>query len=137
MQSGVLWDPKSQRRHDSEKSCWQQELRRLKYIGQIGFGGSFVIRVLQLYSLVDQLPLGGWRRGFSPSSSVSSSITRLSIILCLHLSSLTLVLYFYYLLFMFMHQSSYRFIALHLLLFHTQISQSKSNLAVIFNWGSE
>ena len=31
-------------------------------------GGSFVIRVLQLYSLVDRFRLGGLRRGFLPSS---------------------------------------------------------------------
>ena len=72
-------------------------------MGQTRLGGSFVIRVLQIYFLVDQLPLGGRRRGFSPSSSVPSSITRLGVILWLHLSSLTLVLYFYCLLFMFMH----------------------------------
>ena len=83
------------------------------------------------------LLLEGRRRGFSLSSSVSYSITRLGFILQLHLSSLTLVLYFYYLLFMFMHQSSYWFIAFYLLLFCTQIGQSKNNLAIIFNWGSK
>ena len=51
-------------------------------------GGSFVIHVLQLYSLVDQFQLGGPQKDFSPSSSVSSLITRLGVILCLHLSSL-------------------------------------------------
>ena len=59
--------------------------------------------MLQLYYLVDRLPLGGRQRGFSPSSSVSSSITRFGVILWLRLSSLTPVLYFYCLLFMFMH----------------------------------
>ena len=52
--------------------------------------GSFVIHVLQLYSLVDRFRLEGSRRGFLLSFSVSSSITRLDIILCLHLSSLLL-----------------------------------------------
>ena len=33
--------------------------------------------------------LGGLQRGFSPNSLVSSSITRISVILCLHFSSLT------------------------------------------------
>ena len=51
-------------------------------------GGSFVICVLQLYSLMDQFPFGGSQRGFSPSSSVSSLITRLGVILYLLLSSL-------------------------------------------------
>ena len=66
-------------------------------------GGSFVIRVLQLYSLVDRLSLGRQQRGISSCSSVSFSITRLGVILCLPFSSLTLVLFFYCLLFMFMH----------------------------------
>ena len=52
------------------------------------------------YSLVDRFRLGGSRRGFSLSSSISSSITRLGVILYLRLSSLTLVLYFFCLLFM-------------------------------------
>ena len=58
-------------------------------------GGSFVIRVLQLYSLVDRFCLGGSRRGFLPSSLVSSSIIRLGVILCLHLFSLLFNLSFY------------------------------------------
>ena len=61
--------------------CWQQELGGLKYIGQTKLGGSFVIHVLQLYSLVVQFQLGGSRKGFSSSSSVSSSIKRLGVIL--------------------------------------------------------
>ena len=67
---------------------------------------SFAIRVLQLYSLVDRFQLRGSQRGFSPSSLVSSTITRLGIILYLHLSSFTLVLHIYYLLFMFVHYES-------------------------------
>ena len=41
---------------------------------------------------MDYCPLGGRRRGFLPSSSVSSSITHLGVILCLHLSFLSLYL---------------------------------------------
>ena len=33
-------------------------------MGYTSLGGSFVIRVLQLYSLVDRFRLGGSRRGF-------------------------------------------------------------------------
>ena len=106
-------------------------------MGQTRLGAFFVICVLQLYSLVDRFRLGGSQRGFLLSSLVPFLVTHLCVILCLHLSSLTLVLYFYCLLFMFMHQSSYRFIALHLLLFRTQKSQSKSNLVVIFILGSK
>ena len=50
-------------------------------MGQTRLGGSFVIRVLQLYSLLYQFRLGGSRRGFSSSSSVSSLITHLGVIL--------------------------------------------------------
>ena len=55
------------------------------------------------YLLVDRFRLEGSRRGFSSSSLVSSSITRLGVIFCLHFSSFTLVLYFYCLLFICMH----------------------------------
>ena len=71
-------------------------------MGQTRLGGSFVIRVLQLYPLMDQFRLGGLWRGFSPNSSVSSSITRLGVILCLHLSSILFKLYIYCLLYLFM-----------------------------------
>ena len=64
-------------------------------MGQTRLGRSFVIRVLQLYSLMDRFRLGGSWRGFSPSSSVSSSITRLGVILCLHLSSILFKLFIY------------------------------------------
>ena len=115
----------------------EQELEGLRYIGQIRLGGSLAICVSQLIVQWIDLPLLGRRKGFFPSSSVSSLITHRRVILYLHLSSLTLVLYFYCLLFMFMHQSSIgclHFIYSH---FRTQISQSKSNLAIIFNWGSK
>ena len=49
-------------------------------------GGSFVHPCIPTDFLVDRLPLGGWRRGFSPSSSVSSSITCLGVIcICISL----------------------------------------------------
>ena len=61
----------------------------------IRLGGSFVIRVLQLYSLVDQFQLGGSLRGFLPSFSISSLITCLGVISCLRPSSLLFKLFFY------------------------------------------
>ena len=67
-------------------------------MGYTRLGGSFVIRVLQLHSLVDQFRLGGLQRGFLPSSSVSFSITHLGVILCLHPYSLLFKLVVYYLL---------------------------------------
>ena len=61
-------------------------------------------------------------------------ITSLGIILCLHLSSLTLVLYIYCLLFIFVHNSSFGdYVSFTLVC--TQISQGKSNLAVILKLG--
>ena len=83
MQSDVLRDLKSQRRHDSEKFVGSRSLEGLLLFVYSNF-------ILQQINF----PFGGWRRGFSPSSSVSSSITRLGVILCLHLSSLTYVLSF-------------------------------------------
>ena len=83
MQSGVLRDLKSQRRHDPEKFVGSKSLEGLLLFVYSNF-------ILQQIDF----PFGGWRRGFSPSSSVSSSITRLGVILCLHLSSLTFVLSF-------------------------------------------
>ena len=44
------------------------------------FGGSLAYPCIPTDCLVNQLPLGGRRRGFSSSSSVSSSITRFSVI---------------------------------------------------------
>ena len=48
------------------------------------------LHVSQLHSLVDYLPLGGRRRGFTPRVSISSSITHHVLSLCLHLSFLNL-----------------------------------------------
>ena len=137
MQSGVLRDPESQRRHDSEKFICSRSLESSSTLDRLSLEGLLLFVYSNFILQWIDLLLEGRRRGFSLSSLVSSSITRLGVILWLHLSSLTLVLQFYCLLFMFMHQSSYRFVALHLLLFRTQISQSKSNLAVFFNWGSK
>ena len=53
-------------------------------------GGSSAVHVSQLHSLVDYLPLGGWRRGFTPMVSVSSLITHRVLSLCLYFSSLNL-----------------------------------------------
>ena len=137
MQSGVLRDPESQRRHDSEKSICSRSLESSSTLDRLSLEGLLLFVYSNFILQQIDLLLEGRRRGFSLSSLVSSSITRLGVILWLHLSSLTLVLYFYCLLFMFMHQSSYQFVILHLLLFRTQISQSKSNLAVFFNWVSK
>ena len=71
--------------------AWRAQVRRVNYPWRV-----FVIHVLKFYFLVDQFQLGGSRRGFSPSFLVSSSITHLSIILCLHLSSLLFNLYFFF-----------------------------------------
>ena len=71
-------------------------------LGKLGLKGLFDICVLQLYSLVDRYQLGGPRREFSSSTSVSSSITCLGVILCLYLSSFFFKLYIYCLLYMLM-----------------------------------
>ena len=135
MRLGVLCDLKSQKRQGFVKSIGSRNLEGSRTLGRLGLKGFLLFVYFNFILQLIDLPLGGRQRGFSPSSSISSSITRLGVILWLHLSSLTLVLYFYCLLFLFMYQSSYRFIALHLLLFRTQISQSKSNLTVILIGG--
>ena len=137
MQSGVLRDLENQRRHDLEKSVGSRSLEGLSTLARLGLEGLLLFVYSNFILQWIDLLLEGRRIGFSPSFSVSSLMTHLGVILWLHLSSLTFLLYLYFLLFMFMHQSSYQFIVLHLLLFHTQISQSKSNLAIIFNWGSK
>ena len=86
------------------------------------------------YLLVDRFRLGGSWRDFSPSSLVSSSITRLGVFLCLHLFSLLFKLFFYCSLWLNMAQPTY---CAYLLLFHTLVSQSKSNLTVILKLGFE
>ena len=117
MQSDVLWDLESQRRHDFEKSFGSRSLEGLSTFGKLGLESILLFVYFNFILQQIDLPIGGRRRGFSPSSSISYLITRLSVILWLHPSSLTLVLYFYCLLIM--HQSSYQFIAFHLLLFRT------------------
>ena len=60
---------------------WNKKLGGFTYIGQIRLGGSITVHVSQLHFLVDYLPLGGRRRGFTPKASVSSSITHRCIVL--------------------------------------------------------
>ena len=85
---------------------WRAQVHWIEQVWSV-----FCYLCIPTYSLVDRFRLGRSQRSFSLSSLVSSSITRLDVILYLHLFSLTLVLYFYCLLFMFMYQSSYWFIA--------------------------
>ena len=78
----------------SAQPRWSKKFGGLKYTGYIRLGGSIAIHVSQLHFLVDYLPLGGWRRGFTSRASVSSSITHRMLSLCLHLSSFNLCLLF-------------------------------------------
>ena len=87
--------------------------------------------------LVDRLSLGERRRGFSPSSSVSSSITHRRVILCLRSSSLLFYLSFYYCVIMIMGQSSLFVYLLALLYSALSLSQSKINRVVTLIWGSK
>ena len=49
----------------STQSRWSKELGGLRYIKQIRLGGSIAVYVSQLHFLVDYLPLGERRRGFT------------------------------------------------------------------------
>ena len=84
------------------KPVGSRNLEGSSTLGRLGLEGLFVIHVLQFYSLVDQFRLGGPRRGFSLSASVSFLITHLGVILYLHLSSLLFKLYIYCLLYILM-----------------------------------
>ena len=84
------------------KPVGNTNLEGLSTLGRLGLEGLFYIHVLQLYSLVDRFQLRGLRRGFSPSTSVSSSITHFGVILYLHLSFLLFKLYIYCLLYLLM-----------------------------------
>ena len=78
----------------SAQPRWSKKFGGLRYTRYIRLGGSIAIHVSQLHFLVDYLPLGGWRRGFTSRASVSSSITHRMLSLCLHLSSFNLCLLF-------------------------------------------
>ena len=65
----------------SAQPRWGKKFGGLRYIGWIRLGGSIVVHVFQLHFLVDYLPLGGRRRGFTPRASVSSSITHRCVVL--------------------------------------------------------
>ena len=106
-------------------------------MGQTRLGGSFVICVFQLILQQIDLPLGGRRRGFSPSSSFSFSITHQRVILYLHSTSLLFQLLFYCCDLMNMAQSSYIVCSLALLYSALSLSQNKINRAVILIWGSK
>ena len=78
-----------------------KKLGGLRYIGQIRLGGSIAVHVSQLHFLVNYLPLGGQRRGFTPRASVSFSITHRCVVLvfvslfpylCLLFSSVDVIL---------------------------------------------
>ena len=73
---------------DSAQPRWSKKVGGLRYTGLIRLGGSIAVHVSQLHFLVDYLPLGGRRRGFTLKASVSSSITHHVLSLCLHLPSL-------------------------------------------------
>ena len=48
MQSGVLWDPETKTRHDSEKPCWSRSLKGLNASGRLGLEGLLLTHVSQL-----------------------------------------------------------------------------------------
>ena len=63
-----------------------RSLKGLGAMGKLGLEG-LLLSMYPLYFLVDCLPLGGRRRGFTTSALVSSSITHCMLSLCLHLPS--------------------------------------------------
>ena len=63
-----------------QEALLEQKLGGLRYREQIRLGGSLAHPCIPTDCLVDRLPLRGRRRGFSPSSSISSSITHWRVI---------------------------------------------------------
>ena len=117
---------------------WQQEIGEFKYMRQIRFGRFFVICILQLIFQWIDLLLGGRRRGFLPSSSISFSIIRFSVILYLYSSSVLFYLSFYCRYLMNMAQNSFIVLFACIYSYSTlNLSQSKNNRIVTFNWGSK
>ena len=90
MQSGVLRDPKNQRRQGFVKLVGSRSLEGSSTWGRLGLEGLLLFIYSNFILQWIDLPLGGQRRGFSPSSPVSFSITRFGVILWLHLSPLLL-----------------------------------------------
>ena len=92
----MLWSSSGIREARKEISSvqprWCKKLGGLRYIGWIRLRRSIAVHVSQLHFLVNYLPLGGRRRGFTPRASISSSITHRCIVLVF--ASLFLYLYF-------------------------------------------
>ena len=136
MQSGILQDPEKLEKIRFQEASWQQELGRLNYIGQTRFGGFFVIHVLQLYSLVDRLPLGGWQRGFFAEffNFLFDNTSRCYLVFASFFP--TLKLYFISLIIdEYGLEQCYRLFALIYSYSALSLSQSKSNRAIIFIGG--
>ena len=88
MQPSVLHDSKSQRRQGFIKLVGSRSLEGSTSWGRLGLEG-FLLFVYSNFILQwINLPVGGQRRGFSSSSSVTSLITRLGVMLQLHFASL-------------------------------------------------
>ena len=136
MQSGVLRDPENQKRHDSEKPCWSRSLEGLGTLGKLGLEGLLLVVYPNLLFSGSIYRLGGSGEVFRRILQFFS-ITHRRIILYLYFSSLTPMLSFYCYVLMNMAQSSFIIYPLIFTLFRTQISQSKSNLVIIFNWESK
>ena len=84
MQLGVLWDPESQTRHNSEKPYWSRSLEVIGTSGRLGLEGLLLTHVSQLIVQWIDYRLEGQWRGFSLSSSIFFLITHRRVILCLH-----------------------------------------------------
>ena len=88
MQLGVLRNPESQRRQGFIKLVGSRSLESSSTLGRLGLEGLLLFVYSNFILQWIDLPLGGWRRGFLPSSLVSFLITHWRVILCLYSSSL-------------------------------------------------
>ena len=77
---GLVVGPRELDKTWFREALLEEELGGLRYNGWIKLGGSLTYPCIPIDYLVDRLPLRGRRRGFSPRSLVSSSITHLGVI---------------------------------------------------------
>ena len=132
----LLRDSESQTRQRFSITSLEQELGGLRYIRQIKLGESLANSCISTDCLVDRLLLGGRRRGFTPRTSVSSSITHRCVVFVFASFFPTLQLSYFYCVILWL-RVVYLFNHSLLLFFALNISQSKIYRVVIFNLGSK
>ena len=130
MQLGVLQDPKSQRRHNFEKSVGSRSLEGSSTLGRLGLEGLLLFVYPNLLSSGSIYRLEGDREIFAEFFSLLFDNTSSCYLVLAFLFPYSCALLLLFVVHVYALEQ-YQLIAIHLLLFRTQISQSKINLAII------